>query len=74
MLSLPRKTLISCGFLPHGVGACQRGGKSSSPPSRTRPSLIERFGARMNGPGLRIGAVSRFRAFVLADARPSRDP
>lgn len=35
MLSLPRKTLISCGFLPHGVGACQRGGKSSSPPSRT---------------------------------------
>lgn len=45
MLSLPRKTLISCGFLPHGVGACQRGGKSSSPPSRTECEYSEK------GPG-----------------------
>lgn len=42
MLSLPRKTLISCGFLPHGVGACQRGGKSSNPPSRTECESVKR--------------------------------
>lgn len=45
MPSLPRKPLLSCGFLRPSVGTCSGRGKSSSPPSRTECEYSEK------GPG-----------------------